>query len=134
VTLTGAAEALRVPAHRVSGAFFDVLGVDAASGRTLGADDDRPGATPVVVLGDAIWRRVFGAEGAEVAILGALVGVAVAMGTTRLLSRWLFAVSPTDPMVLIGLAIAVVAVASLAAWVPAHRAATIDPVEALSVE
>jgi putative ABC transport system permease protein len=62
VNLTGGAEAMRVPGHRVSQAFFEVLGVDAAIGRTLVADDDRPGAEPVVVLGDAIWRRAFAAD------------------------------------------------------------------------
>jgi macrolide transport system ATP-binding/permease protein len=47
----------------VSGNYFDVLGVHAALGRTLGADDDRvPGKHPVLVLSDAYWRSAFGAD------------------------------------------------------------------------
>ena len=42
----------------VSGNYFDVLGVGAAAGRTLGPDDDRtPGSHPVVVLSYAFWQR-----------------------------------------------------------------------------
>ncbi|MEZ5286541.1 MAG: ABC transporter permease [Vicinamibacterales bacterium] len=45
-----------------SGTFFRVLGVGAALGRTLQADDDRAGADPVAVLTDASWHRLFGAD------------------------------------------------------------------------
>ena len=43
----------------VSGNYFETLGVTAALGRTLTADDDTPGAAAVVVS-DAFWRRAFG--------------------------------------------------------------------------
>jgi putative ABC transport system permease protein len=44
----------------VSGHFFSLLGSLPALGRTLGPEDDRPGAELVVVLSDALWRRAFG--------------------------------------------------------------------------
>lgn len=47
-------------AHAVSGNYFDVLGVAAARGRTLGAVDDSVQAAPAAVISDAFWRRRFG--------------------------------------------------------------------------
>ncbi|HJR51052.1 MAG TPA: ABC transporter permease, partial [Gemmatimonadales bacterium] len=44
----------------VSGHFFDLLDVRPAIGRTLEPTDDRPGAAPVLVLSDALWRRELG--------------------------------------------------------------------------
>jgi putative ABC transport system permease protein len=59
-TLTGQGEAQRVRAVSSSGNFFSVLGVQAALGRTMTADDDRPGAARVAVLTDGLWHRLFG--------------------------------------------------------------------------
>ena len=44
----------------VSGHFFDLLGAHPALGRTLRPEDDRPGAEPVLVLSDPLWRGAFG--------------------------------------------------------------------------
>jgi predicted permease len=44
----------------VSGTYFDVLGVEAALGRTLQPRDDEPGAPYAIVLGHGTWQRVFG--------------------------------------------------------------------------
>jgi predicted permease len=43
----------------VTGAYFQAIGVAPLLGRTLGADDDRPGGEAVVVLGESAWRRLF---------------------------------------------------------------------------
>jgi putative ABC transport system permease protein len=67
----------------------------------------------------------------RLAVIGVAIGVAAAWVTTRLLSRLLFDVSPTDPAVLALAATALLAVAGLAAFAPARRAARIDPVEVL---
>lgn len=57
----------RVWGETVSGNYFQVLGVDARLGRTiLPSDDLSPGKHPVVVIGDGLWRRVFGADPAIV--------------------------------------------------------------------
>jgi hypothetical protein len=52
----------RLPGLRVSADLFDTLGVDAAIGRTLRPDDDRPGASRVAVLTHGLWARRFGAD------------------------------------------------------------------------
>ncbi len=61
-TLTGFGEAQRVRAVSASGNFFHVLGAEARLGRTLVADDDRPGAPRVAVLTDGLWHRLFGGD------------------------------------------------------------------------
>ena len=61
LNLTGRGDAERLQGARASGNFFDLLGVTAATGRTLRPEDDASGAK-VVVLGDGLWRRRFGAD------------------------------------------------------------------------
>jgi predicted permease len=58
--LTGMGEAARVPVGQVSAEFFPVLGEKPIMGRFFNADDDRPGASPVIVLGEGFWKRKFG--------------------------------------------------------------------------
>ena len=60
--LTGTGDPERVPASRVSGDYFKVLGVPAALGRTFGPDEDVQGKNQVVVISNGLWRRVFGAD------------------------------------------------------------------------
>lgn len=47
---------------RASAGFFDVNGIPPALGRAFTADEDVPGAAPVVVISDALWRARFGAD------------------------------------------------------------------------
>jgi putative ABC transport system permease protein len=60
--LTGRGEPERLPAGGASGTFFDTLGVQAATGRTLMPADDEPGAPPVAVLTDGLAHRLFGGQ------------------------------------------------------------------------
>ena len=60
--LTGTGDPERVPASRVSGDYFRVLGVAPQVGRTFGRDEDEPGKNRVVVLSDGLWRRIYAAD------------------------------------------------------------------------
>jgi putative ABC transport system permease protein len=62
--------------------------------------------------------------------VGLTTGLLLSVATGRLLARWA-GVAPPDLFVLVPAAMALLAVAALAAWVPAHRAATVDPMVAL---
>jgi hypothetical protein len=75
--------------------------------------------------------RLIVGQSARLAGVGALVGVAAAVGGTRFLRALLFEVSPTDPLVLGGTAAALFIVAVAASVGPVRRAAKIDPAEAL---
>ena len=69
------AQAQRAQAHLVSGNFFKTMGVEAALGRTLTADDDRPTAAPVTVISDGYWRLHLRAD-------RSVVGATVILNTT----------------------------------------------------
>jgi ABC-type antimicrobial peptide transport system permease subunit len=86
------------------------------------------GATPSDV------RQLVGRQGAGVAMAGVVCGVAGALAATRVLAGLLFGVSPIDPLTLAGAAAAMFAVAAVATWLPARRAAGVDPAEALRAE
>lgn len=58
----GNEEPERLAGAAVSGTYFSTLGAAPAHGRLLTADDDKPGAVPVVVLGNALWRRRFAGD------------------------------------------------------------------------
>src|SRR6478735_2867403 len=55
-------EAAQVTVKRVTGNLFPLLGVRALRGRMLTADDDRPDAPQVVVVGEELWRERFGGD------------------------------------------------------------------------
>jgi putative ABC transport system permease protein len=73
-------------------------------------------------------------NGFRVTVIGLAIGLAGAFALTRILKSLLYQVSPADPATFLGAAIVLIAVVFLACWSPAHRAATVDPVEALRHE
>jgi putative ABC transport system permease protein len=60
--LTGRGEPLQVPSARVSGNFFDVLGVKPQIGRFFVPDESQPAGKPVIVISDALWHSRFGGD------------------------------------------------------------------------
>jgi putative ABC transport system permease protein len=75
--------------------------------------------------------RLVAADGAKLAAVGVAAGVALALALTRLMSGLLFGVSATDPWTFVLIALLFAAVALLASYLPARRAAGTDPVIAL---
>ena len=65
---------------------------------------------------------------------GAIVGLVTALATSRVVGGLLFGVSPTDPLALGGACLVLLAVAGAAAYLPARRATSIDPVRALRAD
>jgi predicted permease len=57
--LTGAGQPERLHAHMISAEFFPTLGLQPVQGRNFRPDEDRPGAAPVAILGDGLWKRKF---------------------------------------------------------------------------
>src|SRR5262249_35121604 len=70
----------------------------------------------------------------RVVAAGLIVGLAGAAGVTRVLQTFLFGVTPTDPVVFTTITLLLLAVGLTAAWLPARRAARIDPWSALRAE
>jgi putative ABC transport system permease protein len=70
----------------------------------------------------------------RIVVAGLVVGLAGAVGVTRVLQRFLFGVTPTDPIAFTVVTLLLMAVGLMAAWLPARRAARIDPLSALRAE
>jgi ABC-type antimicrobial peptide transport system permease subunit len=76
-------------------------------------------------------RRMIVFQGVRLVVAGIAIGVGAALLASRLMSNVLFGVSPTDPRVLVGVPVALLAVAIVACLIPAQRAAGLDPAEVL---
>ena len=75
--------------------------------------------------------RMISRQGLGLALIGIVIGGAVALSVTRLLRGLLYDISPTDPLTLVSTCVGLLLMAGLASWVPARRAASVDPSEAL---
>jgi putative ABC transport system permease protein len=80
-----------------------------------------------------VLRLILG-DGAVLAAIGIGIGLAGALAVTRFLRAMLFGVSPFDPLSFVGVTAVLSAIAFLASYVPARRAARIHPIEALREE
>lgn len=74
------------------------------------------------------------ASGAKLGLAGCVLGAIGAAFATRLMRSLLFQVSPLDPAVLVLAVLAIFALALLASFVPARRAASVEPMKALRIE
>lgn len=83
--------------------------------------------------GRDILRLIVG-YGLRLTVAGIAIGVAGSLGLTRLIERYLYEVKPHDPMTLVIVALVLAAVALAATYIPARRAAKIDPMDALRCE
>ncbi|HEY2930681.1 MAG TPA: ABC transporter permease [Acidobacteriota bacterium] len=73
-------------------------------------------------------------EGLPLILIGLVIGVACALGTTQVLSSLLYGIGPTDPLTFIGVSLLLVGVAVAASYIPARRATKVDPMVALRYE
>jgi putative ABC transport system permease protein len=86
------------------------------------------GASPASVAG-ATTR-----QGVALATVSVGAGLVLFAASARLMRGFLFGVAPWDPATMVAASLTLLALGALASWVPARRAASIDPVEALRAE
>jgi putative ABC transport system permease protein len=84
----------------------------------------RPGEIVIMIL----------RQGMGLALVGVGLGLAAAFALTQSVRSFLFGVTPTDPVTFVGVAAVLAAAACAACYIPARRAAQIDPLRALRVE
>lgn len=86
------------------------------------------GADRSVIQKFVVW------QGMRLALVGVITGIAASFGLTQYLATLLFGVKPWDPAVFVTAPLILTAVALVAVWLPARRAARLDPIEALRTE
>jgi putative ABC transport system permease protein len=79
-------------------------------------------------------RRLIVGQGLRVVALGVGIGLIAALALARVMTSLLFGITATDPLTFVGVALLLVIVALLACFVPARRAAQVDPMIALRME
>jgi len=83
------------------------------------------GATARAIRGQVV------AQGSKVVLVGAAIGIVAAWLTTRFLAQLLFDVKPVEPMAFIAMSAVLIAIGMLASYMPARRASSVAPMEAL---
>ena len=86
------------------------------------------GASNKDVLAVILW------QGLKLTFLGISIGLAGAFAITRIIRGLLYDVSPTDPVTFVCVSLVLAGVALIATYIPARRAAKVDPMEALRYE
>jgi putative ABC transport system permease protein len=80
-----------------------------------------------------VLKMILG-QGLKLVLVGVVIGVTTAFAVTRVISNLLFGVTPTDPLIFVGVPLLLIAVAMLASYFPARRALKVDPIIALRNE
>jgi ABC-type antimicrobial peptide transport system permease subunit len=84
----------------------------------------RAGQVVATMVRDSVWPIV----------MGTIAGLGAAALATRVIASFLFKTTPTDPVTFVAVAITLAVAGCLAAWLPARRAARVDPVQALRTD
>ena len=81
---------------------------------------------------DLLWQVI--RETLTVSVTGLVIGLGAALATTRVVSAFLFGLSPRDPFTLLATSAVLVVTTLAAGYLPARRAASVDPIQALKTE
>ncbi|HVH88788.1 MAG TPA: FtsX-like permease family protein, partial [Terriglobales bacterium] len=78
--------------------------------------------------------RLIVVQGLGLSAIGLAIGIIAALMLTRLMTTMLVGIEPTDPLTFVSMMLLFLAVATASSWIPASRAAGVDPNKALREE
>lgn len=107
------------------------VGISAVTAHSVGERRQEIGIRIALGANARTIVRMILTDGARLAGAGVVAGLVAVVPLTHVLSSLLFGIGPRDPAVLSGVSVAVLAIALAAVWIPARRAALVDPVRAL---
>lgn len=110
------------------------IGIAAVLAFSVSARTNEIGIRMSIGADSGMVQRMILSEGGLLVVLGLVIGAAGALSLSRLMQGLLFGVEPHDPMTLATVAFIMAAVGILACWIPALRAARIDPGVALRAQ
>lgn len=123
--------ALQVMAFALVGLFLALLGIHGVLSYAVGRRTQEIGIRGALgATRGGIERMVLG-DALRLTAIGVTLGMPVALLVTKPIRGMLYGISPTDPVVFVGVALAVAAVSLVAGYAPARRASRVDPVIAL---
>lgn len=107
------------------------IGIAAVLAFTVSARTNEIGIRMSLGANSGMVQRMVLAEGGVLLAVGLLLGVVGAILTTRLMQELLYGVAPDDPVTVIGVSVLMAVVGVSACWIPARRAARINPLMAI---
>jgi ABC-type antimicrobial peptide transport system permease subunit len=116
------------------GVFLSAMGVYAVMAYAVSQRTHEFGVRLALGASEPDLLRLVVRQGLKLAALGVAAGLTASAVVTRLLAGFLFGVSPLDPLTLAGVPVFLTLVTVLACWLPARRAARVDPLVALRCE
>jgi ABC-type antimicrobial peptide transport system permease subunit len=111
-----------------------IIGVYAVISYTISQRTKEIGIRVALGAAGSSLTRMFVARGLLWAGLGAVAGLAVSAALSQLMTSLLYEVSPLDPVTYLAAPGAILLAAALASYLPARRAAAVDPMEALRAD
>lgn len=110
------------------------IGIAAAIAFSVSARTNEIGIRMSLGANSGMVQRMVLAEGGVLLVAGLVLGIVGAMATTRLIQELLFGVAPHDPLTMLGVSALMAVVGIAACWIPARRAAQINPLKAIRGE
>src|SRR5437660_767280 len=110
----------------------DPVGQRITIGKGVGPEFEEPPREIIGIVGDV--RKMIVRQGMALALAGVFIGVAAALGLTRLMASLLYGVTARDPIAMTSVALLLIGVALAATYIPARRASRVDPVVSLRYE
>jgi predicted permease len=107
------------------------IGIAAVLAFSVSARTNEIGIRMSLGADSGMVQRMVLAEGGVLLVAGLVLGVVGAIFTTRFIQGLLFGVAPDDPLTVIGVAVVMALIGIAACWIPARRAARIDPSTAM---